>query len=355
MSWWMLAVDFGTTNTTAAMLDHREVPQLVQVENSQYLPSVVVADGEGNLLTGKAAARQAMVYPERTERVPKQALVAGREVVLGDWAFPAVHLAGAVLSKVYAEAVQFNDGAKPGAVVLTHPARWGEDLRMRLLIAAFNAGLGSQFFPHPEPEAAALYYAPPVAGQHVAVFDLGGGTLDTAVLKATTEGFTMAGPPGGDADLGGEDFDDLLYEWVSEQARNRDAQLWAELEHGPRAARDLAHLRRDVTLAKEALSEHTTYEVPVPGFPEGIHVRRPDLEALIAEPVGRAVAEMARTIAAARITPRQLSGLYLTGGSSRIPMIAQRLGETLGVVPQMRDDPKAVVALGALKDCGRAL
>jgi len=104
-----------------------------------------------------------------------------------------------------------------------------------------------------------------------------------------------------------------------------------------------------VTAGKEALSELMTYEVHVPGFAEGIHVRRPDLEELIGEPVGRAVAEMRRTIAAAGITPRQLAGVYLTGGSSRIPVIAQRLAGALGVLPQLRDDPKAVVALGALK------
>jgi len=67
----------------------------------------------------------------------------------------------------------------------------------------------------------------------VAVFDLGGGTLDTAVLRAEDGGFAIAGPPGGDAELGGEDFDELLLEWVSGQARKRDAGLWAELE-GPR-------------------------------------------------------------------------------------------------------------------------
>jgi hypothetical protein len=110
-------------------------------------------------------------------------------------------------------------------------------------------------------------------------------SLDTAVLQAAGGGFAVAGPPGGDAELGGEDFDALLLEWVGEQARKRDAGLWAELD-GPRAARDRAHLRRDVTAVKEALSEHTAHEVPVPGFAEGILVRRPDLEELIGEPGG---------------------------------------------------------------------
>jgi molecular chaperone DnaK (HSP70) len=273
---WVLAVDFGTLNTTAAFAVDGGVPQLLQVENSQYLPSVVVADGEGNLLTGKAAARQAMVYPERAERVPKRALVAGGEAVLGGRAFPAVALAGAVLGKVYAEAVRFHGGPPPGTVVLTHPARWAEPVRQRLRAAAVLAGM-----PDPvlvaEPEAAAWFYSPPVAGQLVAVFDLGGGTLDTAVLKADGGSFAVAGPPGGDGELGGEDFDELLLAWVAGQARERDAGLWAEVLEGPRSARDRAHLRADVTAGKESLSEHAAYEVPVPGYPEGIRVRRADL------------------------------------------------------------------------------
>jgi hypothetical protein len=345
---WVLAVDFGTSNTTAAFADDGAPAVVLEVDNSKYLPSVVMADEAGTLVTGKAAARQALAFPDRAERVPKRALVNGGPVVLGGREFAAAARAAAVLTKVYGEAVRFHGGTAPSKVILTHPARWGQPLLGRLREAAALAGITDPALLS-EPEAAAWFYSPPLAGQVVAVFDLGGGTLDTAVLRAAGGGFEIAGPPGGDADLGGEDFDGLLLDWVGELARERDADAWEELSgDGRRAARDRARLRAEVTAAKEALSDHPFYSVVVDGFAEEFRVTRSELEKLIGPPVQRAVEEMARTIRAAGITGGQLAGLYLTGGSSRTPLIAQQLAAALDVLPQLRDDPKAVVALGAL-------
>jgi len=103
-----------------------------------------------------------------------------------------------------------------------------------------------------------------------------------------------------------------------------------------------------VTAVKEALSDHMTYDLAIVGYPEAFRLTRPEFESLIAPVVDSAVTEMRRTVAAAGAKPADLSGLYLTGGSSRIPAIASRLATDLGVPPQLRDDPKAVVALGAL-------
>jgi actin-like ATPase involved in cell morphogenesis len=238
-----------------------------------------------------------------------------------------------------------------GAVVITHPVRWAQPLLDRLREAADLAGIHRRLqVLVSEPEAAAWFYAPPVAGQVVAVFDLGGGTLDTAVLKATDDGFSVAGQPGGDAELGGEDFDEALLAWVAEQAAERDPEAWDELSGaGHRAARDRARLRAEVTAAKEALSKHTSYAVVVDGFDEEFRVTRDDFDKLVEDMVGSAVTEMTRTVAVAAVAPGQLAGLYLTGGSSRVPLIARRLWAALGVEPQLRDDPKAVVALGALR------
>ena len=348
---WVLAVDFGTSNTTAAFADDGAAALVLEVAGSRYLPSVVVAGPDGDLLTGEAAVRQALVYPERAERVPKRALVNGGDVQLGGVPFAAPALAAAVLGTAYAEAVRLHGGTEPDVVVLTHPARWTGPLLDRLRAAADLAGIGRERqVLLSEPEAAAWFYAPPAAGQVVAVFDLGGGTLDTAVLAATRDGFAAAGQPGGNAELGGEDFDEALLGWVGDRAAERDPAAWEELSgDGRRAARDRARLRAEVTAAKEALSKHTSYAVVVDGFDEEFRVTRDDFDALIGDAVGSAVAEMTRTVAAAGVAPSQLSGLYLTGGSSRVPLIAKALWAALGIEPQLRDDPKAVVALGALK------
>ena len=349
---WILAIDFGTSNTTAAFADGGGTPQVLEPEGSRYLPSVVVVDAGGNLLTGKVARQQASLYPERTERVPKRALVSGDTVVLGGRPFKAAELAGAVLRKVYDEALRFHGGTPPDLVLLTHPARWGDPMTARLREAALEAGItgAAPLRLLSEPEAAAWFYAPPADGQVVAVFDLGGGTLDTAVLRASGGGFAIAGPPGGDPDLGGEDFDEALQGWLLGQARSRDEDAWEELTGpGRRPARDRARLREQVTLTREALSEHHAGEVVIDGYDEEFRVTRDELEELIAEALSRGVQEMRRTVTAASIAPQALTGLYLTGGSSRTPLVAKRLWAALGVQPQLRDDPKAVVALGALR------
>jgi actin-like ATPase involved in cell morphogenesis len=336
-SGWSLAIDFGTSFTTGAMLTGDGAPVLVEVEHSRYLPSVVVANRDGQLLTGEAARRQAVVFPERAVRVPKRALV--------------TRLVAAVLGRIYGEAVRFQGGTPPSSVVLTHPARWGEVPLGRLREAAAAATESDALVFVPEPVAAALWYGDSVSpGDLVAVFDLGGGTLDTAVLRAAADGFTIAGPPGGDANLGGEDFDELLLERVSEIARDRDELTWTEVFEGTdaRARRDQAQLRSDVTVAKEAMSEVNAYEVVVPGFAEGFRLTRPELDELFGPLIERAVAELGATIAAAGAAPGALRGLYLTGGSSRMPLVAARLAAALGIEPQMRDDPKAAVVLGAL-------
>jgi molecular chaperone DnaK (HSP70) len=133
---WVLAIDFGTSNTTAAHGAVGGTPAILQVENSQYLPSMVVADGDGQLLTGRAATQQAAVFPERTARVPKQALASGNEAVLGGLGVPATDLVGAVLGRAYQEAVRFHDGVHPSQVVLTYPVRWSQAPLARLTAAA---------------------------------------------------------------------------------------------------------------------------------------------------------------------------------------------------------------------------
>jgi uncharacterized RDD family membrane protein YckC len=348
-SGWSLAIDFGTSNTTAAMRVGDGAPTVLEVENSRYLPSAVFVSETGEILTGRSAVRQGAVYPERAERVPKRALVSGAQVVLGGRAVPVTDLAGAVLGRMYRAAVQVHGGRPPSRVVLTHPVRWEQEPLTRLRQAAAAAGIEDPVLVA-EPVAAAWWYARPGSDGLVGVFDLGGGTLDTAVLRATGDRFRLAGPPGGDPDLGGEDFDDQLLAWVSEQARSRDERTWTEVFAGTdtRSRRDLALLRGEVTAAKEALSEHLTYDLAVVGFAESFRLTRKDLESLVGDALDGAATRMGETIAAAGARPGQLSAVYLTGGASRTPLVGARLAVALGTLPQLRDDPKAVVALGAL-------
>jgi molecular chaperone DnaK (HSP70) len=99
-SGWSLGIDFGTSFTTGAMAVGDGPPVLVEVDHSWYMPSVVLVDRDGQLLAGKKAKQQAVVFPERAVRVPKRALVAGPSVILGDAAVPVTRLVGAVLARI---------------------------------------------------------------------------------------------------------------------------------------------------------------------------------------------------------------------------------------------------------------
>jgi molecular chaperone DnaK len=155
----------------------------------------------------------------------------------------------------------------------------------------------------------------------------------------------------GDPSFGGADIDQALLEHVGAQVSAADPQAWRGLVEGRELAdrRRRRVLRQDVRGAKETLSRHTYADVPMPPpFPDA-HVTRDDLERLIAAPMQRTVALLAATVTEAGLRPDQLVGVFLVGGSSRIPMVSRLVHERLGLLPVTLDQPETVVARGALE------
>ena len=186
----MLVIDFGTTFTTA-VLAGPEGPRLLDVDSGESkMPSSVFRTGDGQLVCGRLAENQAAVDPSSFLPTPKRRL--GHDsVLLGGVEIDTVDLIAAVLARVADEARRQGNGALPAEVRLTHPASWRESRRSALLRAAERAGLGRATLV-PEPIAAAAHYVnrigatqgsavPP--GALIAVYDLGGGTFDTAVVR----------------------------------------------------------------------------------------------------------------------------------------------------------------------------
>ncbi|MFL6125643.1 Hsp70 family protein, partial [Actinophytocola sp.] len=244
-------------------------------------------------------------------------------------------------------------GATPDEVRLTHPAQWGPVRRNVLLAAARLAGMGTTIVLVPEPVAAAAHFASfpgqqLLPGQALAVYDLGAGTFDVAIVAATQTGYAVlaeAGLP----DLGGLDVDQALLEHVGRQVSIRDPSRWQHIlrpeSTGDRRARRA--MAEDVKAAKEALSRHPQTEVPLPEPFEDVLVTRVELEALIRPSLLRSVELLAGTIRSTGMMPDRLVGIYLVGGSSRIPLIATLIAEQLKVVPSSLDQPETAVALGA--------
>jgi hypothetical protein len=348
----VLSVDLGTSNTVAVLSAHGRPPRVVEVDGSATMPSALFAADDGNLVVGRDAERRARLDPARFEPNPKRRVDDGT-LLLGDVVVPVTEALGAVLRRVADETSRQLGGAKPDEVRLTHPAQWGPVRRNVLLAAARLAGMGTNLVLVPEPVAAAAHFASfpgqqLVPGQALAVYDLGAGTFDVAIVAATQTGFAVlaeAGLP----DLGGLDVDQALLEHVGRQVSIRDPGRWQRILRPESTADRRARraMAEDVKAAKEALSRHPQTEVPLPEPFEDVLCTRIELEALIRPNLLRSVELLAATIHSTGISPDRLVGIYLVGGSSRIPLIATLIAEQLRVVPSSLDQPETAVALGA--------
>lgn len=348
-----LAVDFGTSNTVAALGVDGGAPRLVTIDGSPLVPSSVFLTDDGTLAVGRDADRQARIDPSRYEPNPKRRIDDGT-LLLGTQAIPVTTVIAEVLGRVTSE-VRRQLGGNPDQVRLTHPARWGQRRKETLVTAARQAGLADDPVLVPEPVAAATHFATLSgsglsAGQALAVYDLGGGTFDIAVVRRSGNGYEVlaeAGLP----DLGGLDFDHAIVEHIGRtHAENVDAEAWRRLLMPTDAAsRRLARaLATDVRDGKEALSRYPHVDIALPPPFTDVHLTRTEYEDLIRPNLSRSIDLMRRTITEAGFEPTQLAGVYLVGGSSRIPLVARLIQEGLGVTPTTLDQPETSVVTGAL-------
>lgn len=348
----VLSVDLGTSNTVAVLSAHGLPPRVIEVDGSATMPSAVYANEDGSLVVGRDAERQARLDPSRFEPNPKRR-IDETTLLLGTNVVTVTDALAAVLERVAKETARQLNGVLPDEVRLTHPAQWGTVRRNALVSAARLAGLGPNLVLVPEPVAAAAHFASfpdreLSPGQALAVYDLGAGTFDVAVVGVTPTGFSVLAEDGL-PDLGGLDVDHALLVHVGREVSFRDPGRWQRLLRPESTADRRARrtLLEDVREAKEALSRHPQTEVPMPEEFSDVLVTRTELEALIRPSLLRSVEVLANTIGQANMTPDQLAGIYLVGGSSRIPLVAQLIAERLRVVPTSLDQPETAVAMGA--------
>jgi actin-like ATPase involved in cell morphogenesis len=350
MTAWTLGIDFGTSNTAAAIGDEAGV-RLVRLDNSDRMASAVLLADTGEIVVGQAALDRARAAPDRLELAPKTYLGSPYPMRLGGEALRAERAVAAILAAAAQEAVRQQGGRPPSVVRLTHPASWRSNKLGALDAAAREASLPGQVVMFPEPVAAASHYATvdiPL-GSVVAVYDLGGGTFDTAVVRRTESSFVLAGQEGGRDQIAGDAFDYRLLNRVGESIASRDAELWRRLQQPSTTAdqRDSRELLLEVRAAKEALSRHTTHDVFVRPLDSTIRVTREEFEELIRNDLEESVDLLEQTIRRAGLEPSGVAAIYRVGGSSRIPLVGTLLDERFGTISTTLDDPKAVVALGA--------
>ncbi len=344
-----LGIDIGTTYSAAAVMRDGRAEILTLGVRAAAVPSLVFLRDDESLLVGEAAERRGVSEPHRLAREFKRRVGDTTPILVGPSPYSAERLTAQLLRWVLGVVAE-REGSLPDRVAVAHPANWG-DYKIGLMRQALElAGLRDAELIS-EPVAAAIHYAANEridVGDVVAVYDLGGGTFDAAVLRRTPEGFAVLGKPEGIERLGGIDFDDAIATHVRRALGDRAAELDGD---DPSASAARARLRQECTAAKEVLSSDTdtTIHVALPSGGVDVRLTRGEFEGMIRPPLRETITALRRAIEGADITPEALRAVLLVGGSSRIPLVAEMVSAELGRPVAVDSHPKHAVALGAAR------
>jgi molecular chaperone DnaK (HSP70) len=368
MSGWLLAIDFGTSFTTAAVRRDGGTPEILRFQGQddpQRLPSLVLVDEDGRLRVGEDAWAEAALHPGRLLRAPKSHLGEREPYRLEARRVAPVEAVAAVLRAVWEEALKQHGGDEPGEVRLSHPASWARERKTALADAARAAGMEAVTLAPPEPVAAAVQCAGestregkqrvPVGG-YAAVYDLGGGTFDAAVVRRTGEdSFEVVGEPRGVDDLGGELFDQRLQERLRQTLAHQSEEASATLTDSVRLRHEFLSKVRH---AKERLARSPSASFAVHGLPD-FHVTREEFDGLIRAYIEESAGILEATVrealrgrgrAVGRLSGRRLEPDPARGGHTQGEGALRRQGGRRARRPEVRGRPRR----GALRPAGRA-
>ncbi|MDQ0693195.1 Hsp70 family protein [Arthrobacter sp. W4I7] len=350
---WILAIDFGTSNTAAAIRSGARNDVLELSRGSRTMPSGVILDTGNGPRVGEKAQRLRALHQNTYEENPKN-LVGMPPQMYGGRPIRAEEFVAEVYREVRRIALDRKAGVNPAKVVLTHPSAWGGVKTQPLRRAAESAGFDPRTIVLvEEPIAAAHYFRHESAGQpipigsQVLVFDFGGGTLDLALVEHTEDGEFEVKDIEAIENLGGNNLDEVLWDWTLAQIQARHPEAVDHLGSS-NGYREEATLRENVRSAKEDLSFAPATEIPViiADYDDVYRPTAEEYETLIRPLVERAVA-LTKTLLD-RNEPSKVVKFYLTGGSSLTPLVARALAQATGITPTRLGDPKTVVVDGAL-------
>jgi actin-like ATPase involved in cell morphogenesis len=342
-----LGVDIGTTYTGAAVWRDGRCDVASLGNRAPTIPSVVFLRDDGTVLVGEAAARRAASEPASVAREFKRRVGDPTPVIVGGTPYSADALMARLLRAVVDLVIEA-EGARPDGIAVTHPANWGP-YKLDLLRQATRLADLDDVVTVSEPEAAAIHYASQSRvepGAVIAVYDLGGGTFDAAVLRKTAAGWDVLGTPEGIERLGGVDFDVAVYHHVATAISPALDELSPD---DPAAVAAAARLRQECVDAKEALSADSDVSIPVllPKLQTEVRLTRAEYEQMVRPALADTITSLTRAVRSAHVEPGDVTTVLLVGGSSRTPLVAELVSSALGRPVAVDAHPKYGVALGA--------
>ena len=365
----IIGIDLGTTNSCVSVFEGNEPVVIANSEGKRTTPSVVGFVENGERKIGDPAKRQAITNPKNTVYSIKRFMGENwqqteKEIarvpysVVNEGGYPRVDINGRkytpqeisamVLQKMKKTAEDYL-GEEVKEAVITVPAYFSDSQRQATKEAGQIAGLEVKRIVN-EPTAAALAYGVDKANKDmkIAVFDLGGGTFDISILEFGGGVFEVLST-NGDTHLGGDDFDQVIIDWLVQEFKNDEG---ADLKADPMA---MQRLKEAAEKAKIELSSSTSTEInlpyimPVAGVPKHLvkTLTRAKFEQLAHDLIQACLAPCQKAIADAHLTTADIDEVILVGGSSRIPAVQTLVKNYFGKEPSKGVNPDEVVAVGA--------
>ncbi len=365
----IIGIDLGTTNSVVAVMDGGEAKVIPNQEGNRLTPSVVGFTDKGETLVGELARRQAVMNPTRTvysikrfmgrrhnevaseeKMVPYQVVGGPQDYVkvrVGEKEHTPPEVSAKVLRKLK-ESAEAYLGHKVNKAVITVPAYFNDAQRQATKDAGEIAGLEVARIIN-EPTAASLAYGlDKKEAEKIVVFDLGGGTFDVSVLEVA-EGVFRVISTNGDTHLGGDDFDEVLINYVADQFKK---------DHGIDLRKDtmaLQRLQEACEKAKKELSSAQSTDINLPFITADatgpkhlqMNITRATFEQLVDHLIERCRGPVLQAMQDAKLKPADIDEVVLVGGSTRIPKVQELVKKIFGKEPHRGVNPDEVVAVGA--------
>ncbi|MDN7122102.1 molecular chaperone DnaK [Nocardioides sp. ChNu-153] len=348
-----VGIDLGTTNSVVAVLEGGEPTVIANAEGARTTPSVVAFAKSGEVLVGEVAKRQAVTNVDRTIRSVKRHMGTDWKTQLDDKSFTPQQISAFVLQKLKRDAEAYL-GEPVTDAVITVPAYFSDAQRQATKEAGEIAGLNVSRIVN-EPTAAALAYGLDKGDdQTILVFDLGGGTFDVSLLEIG-EGVVEVKATSGDNELGGDDWDKRVVEWMVTKFKNANG---VDLGADKIAAQRLQEAAEKAKIELSSSSE-TTIHLPYITHGESgpLHfeekLTRGEFQRITADLLERTKSPFQQVLKDGGVAVSAIDHVVLVGGSTRMPAVSDLVKELLGgKEPNKGVNPDEVVALGAALQAG---